>query len=61
MNKKQQYYMYREVHSLAVIELIAINSHTSPFVGCTFTSTCLGGNITDMYMKGFDALGKVAA
>lgn len=34
---------------------------TSLFVGCTFTSTCSGGNTIDMYMKGFEAFGKVAA
>lgn len=34
--------------------------YTSLFVGCMFTSTCSGGKMIDMYMKGFDALGNVA-
>lgn len=34
---------------------------TSLFVGWTFTSTCSEGNTSDIYMKGFDALGNVAA
>lgn len=35
--------------------------NTSLFVGCTLTSTWSGGNVMDMYTKGFDALGNVAA
>lgn len=40
---------------------IEVTTYTSLFVGWTFTSTCSGGNTIDMYMKGFDALGSVAA
>jgi hypothetical protein len=52
--------LIRKLQTILAHQAWILSQYTSFLVGCILTSTCSGGSMMDMYMKGLDAWGNIA-